>query len=184
LEAKPLPQYQTSRVTIAHGRITHTNQSSSKSTHGSFLCLSLTAIIPAQQQQPKTAHDYVLEAIAAQRAGNHVEAVRLYAEALRLNPKDFGAQFNSGSSYMVLRKFEDALTAFKAAAAIRPEEAHVQFALGSAYAATGHSLEAIDAFREAIRLCDCDCQDGSAAVPTIRLRKRSTNSLCAWNFGT
>jgi Flp pilus assembly protein TadD len=51
--------------------------------------LSLTAITPAQQQQPRTAQDYVLEGIAAQRAGNHQEAVRLYAAAIRLNPKDF-----------------------------------------------------------------------------------------------
>ncbi len=130
-----------------NGPFTKTNEVSSKSLIILVCVLSLNAIIAAQQQQPKTAEEYVVAGIAAQRAGNHQEAVQLYAAALRLNPKDFGAQFNSGSSYMELRKFEDALTAFKAAAALRPDEARVQFALGSAYAATGNSLEAIDAFK-------------------------------------
>src|SRR3977135_173520 len=63
--------------------------------------LSLTLIVSAQSQQPqapKTGDDYVALGIAAQRAGKHEEAVQLFAAALKLNPKHFVAQFNSGAS--------------------------------------------------------------------------------------
>ena len=96
--------------------------------------LSLTITVAAQQQSQKSAEEYAAAGLAAQQAGKHEEALQHYSAALKLNPKHFGAQFNSGVSYMILRKFEDALTAFKSAAALRPDDPHVQFAVGKATA--------------------------------------------------
>ncbi len=53
---------------------------------------------------------------------------------------------------MALRKFENAVSAYKTAAALVPAEPRLQLDLGAAYAANGQNLEAIDAFKEAIRL--------------------------------
>ena len=43
---------------------------------------------------------------------------------------------------MALRKFENAVSAYKAAAALVPGEPRLQFDLGVAYAANGQNLEA------------------------------------------
>ena len=67
-------------------------------------------------------------------------------------PKNFGAQFNTGVSYLILEVGRRNSIAFKAAAALRPNDAFVQFSLGNAYGASGRTLEAIDALKEAIRL--------------------------------
>ncbi|MDX6613045.1 MAG: hypothetical protein QOD75_2231, partial [Blastocatellia bacterium] len=114
--------------------------------------LSLAMIASAQQPAAKSADDYVAAGIAAQAAGKHEEALPQYATALKLQPKNFLAHYNSGVAYSMLQKFEEALKAFQAAVALEPREPQVHLALGDAYAANGRTLEAIDALKEAIRL--------------------------------
>src|SRR5213593_153658 len=97
------------------------------------LVLLLITTTTVAQQAEKTATDYVTAGVEAQKAGKFEEAVQQYAEALKLDPKKFGAQFNSGACYMALHKPEQALGFFKIAVAIRPNDAIVQFALGNAY---------------------------------------------------
>jgi len=70
--------------------------------------LPLTMLAQGQEQSQKTAVEYVVAGLTAQQAGNHDEALQHYSAALKLNPKDFAALFNSGASYMILRRFEDA----------------------------------------------------------------------------
>ena len=77
------------------------------------------------QQPEKTASDYVNAGVAAQKAGKCEEALQHYAAALKLDPKNFGANFNSGSCYMALRKGEEALSFLKTAVALKPDDAIV-----------------------------------------------------------
>jgi predicted Zn-dependent protease len=102
-----------------------------------LLLLAATTIF--SQQPEKTATEYVLAGIAAQKAGKHEEALQQYAAAIKLEPKNFGAQFNSGVSLMILHRPQEGLSAFKIAAALSPNDAVVQFALAKAYAATDHA---------------------------------------------
>ena len=111
---------------------------------------ALTAV--AQSQQPKTADDYFGAGMTLQRSAQYEKALEQYAAALRLEPKHFGAQVDSGVCDLALKKFESAINAFRTAANLRPDDAHVQFDLGVACAGAGRSLGAIDAFKEAIRL--------------------------------
>jgi len=108
-----------------------------------FTCTLFLAVwTSAQSTQPQTADDFDKAGFAAQQQQNFEEALQLYAAALRLNPKDWIAQANSGVCYMALRKFENAVSAYKAAAALVPGEPRLQFDLGVAYAANGQNLEA------------------------------------------
>jgi tetratricopeptide (TPR) repeat protein len=72
-----------------------------------FLLLATNSV--AQQQLAKSVGDYVAAGVAAQHVGHYEDALQQYAAAIKLDPKDFGANFNSGSCYMALRKPEQAL---------------------------------------------------------------------------
>ena len=117
-----------------------------------LLVLLLITTNTIAQQSAKTADDYLRLGVEAQQVGKFQEALLQYTEALKLDPKNFGAHFNSGSCYTALQKPEQALSFFKTAAAMKPSDPVVQFSLGYAYGATGHTLEAIDALKEAVRL--------------------------------
>ena len=81
------------------------------------------------QQPEKTVAEYVAAGVAAQRAGDCEEALRQYAAAIKLDPKDFGAQFNSGACSMALRKGEQALSFFKVAVELKPNEPMTHYGL-------------------------------------------------------
>lgn len=121
---------------------------------GCVLSLTLIAFAQPPQQPPqqRTSGEYTNEGVAAQRAGNHEEALRLYAEALKLTPKSFPALFNSGMSYFILQKYAEAIAPFEAASAVWPGNPQVHLALGRALAMAGQSLKATDSFKEAVRL--------------------------------
>src|SRR5436190_1569239 len=130
--------------------VTHMTTSSIKSQFIVLALLLLVATTIFSQQAGKTVAEYVQAGVAAQKAGKHEEALQQYAAAIKLDPKNFGAQFNSGVSFALLQKWQEALSAFKIAVALRPNDAVVQFALANAYGATEHTLEAIAALKETI----------------------------------
>src|SRR5262245_23889758 len=68
------------------------------------IAILLLACITVLAQLPDTAANHVQAGLAAQRAGQCEQALREYAIALQLDPKNFGAQFNSGSCYVVLQR--------------------------------------------------------------------------------
>lgn len=90
--------------------------------------LCLAQLVQAQQPEQKTATSYVLEGLQATQAGKPEEALRLYAAALKLDAKNFAAQFNSGTACMMLGRWEEAASFFKAADVIRPNDTMVQVA--------------------------------------------------------
>src|SRR5258705_10228506 len=83
---------------------------------------SATTALSAQSPPPKTAAEYYSAGLALQLAGEQEKALEQYRAALKLEPKHFGAQVNSGVSHLILEKYESAVDAFKAAASINPSE--------------------------------------------------------------
>jgi tetratricopeptide (TPR) repeat protein len=73
--------------------------------------LWITVAVNGQTVQSKSADDYFAEGVGLQQAGEHEKALEAYRAVLKLNPKHFGAQVNSGVSYMALEKYEDAVGA-------------------------------------------------------------------------
>ena len=75
-----------------------------------FITLPLLLLVATtifSQQPEKTAAEYVVAGLAAQKAGKHEEALQQYAAAIKLEPKNFGAQFNSGVSLMILQRRQE-----------------------------------------------------------------------------
>ena len=113
----------------------------------------ITCSVPAfAQQQIKTAADFEAQGVRAQQSENCNEAVKHYAEAIKLDPKRFIAQANSGNCYLRLEQPQQALTHLHAAASLKPNDPLVHYLLGLAYHGTKQTKEAIDALAEALRL--------------------------------
>jgi tetratricopeptide (TPR) repeat protein len=85
--------------------------------------------------QIKTVADFEAQGLVAQRNGNCDEAIKYYAEAIKLDPKSFVAQANAGNCYLKLGKPEMALGFLKAAVNLRASDPLVHYVLGIAYIA-------------------------------------------------
>ena len=104
------------------------------------------------QQQAQTVADFEAKGVAAQRSGNCNEALKHYAEAIKLDPKSYIAQANSGNCYLRLEKPQLALGHLQVAATLRPADPLIHYVLGVAYDTTNQTQEAIRALNEALRL--------------------------------
>ena len=104
------------------------------------------------QQQGQTAADFELKGVAAQRSGNCNEALKHYAEAIKINPKSYIAQANSGNCYLRLEKPQLALVHLQVAVTLQPTDPLVHYVLGVAYHGTNQPQAAINALNEALRL--------------------------------
>src|SRR6185436_13880365 len=99
-----------------------------------ILILLASAVANAQPKQPSTANEYFEAGLTAHKAGEIEKALEQYLQALKLEPKHFGATVNAGVCYLILEKYESAVSAFQSAARIKPDEARVQLYLGQACA--------------------------------------------------
>jgi tetratricopeptide (TPR) repeat protein len=104
------------------------------------------------QQQAQTAADFELKGIAAQRTGNCNEALKHYAEAIKINPQSYIAHANSGNCYMRLAKPQLAVGHLQVAVTLRPADPLVHYVLGLAYHGSKQTQQAINSFSEALRL--------------------------------
>jgi len=96
------------------------------------IAILLIACITAVAQQPADSAARRFQAgLDAQKAGQYEQALREYATALQLDPKNFMAQFNSAGCYAQLERWPEAAAAFKAAIALSPNEAMTYVGLGS-----------------------------------------------------
>jgi tetratricopeptide (TPR) repeat protein len=104
------------------------------------------------QQQVNTAAEFEALGLAAQRNGKCDEAIKHYAEAIKIDPKSFIAQANSGNCYMKLEQPQLALGFLQTAASLNPNDPLVHYVLGLAYNGTKQPDKAISELEEAIRL--------------------------------
>jgi tetratricopeptide (TPR) repeat protein len=121
-----------------------------------LLIFALTIFINAantfSQQQGQTAADFELKGVAAQRSGNCNEALKHYAEAIKINPQSYIARANSGNCYLRLEKPQLAIEHLQVAATLRPADPLVHYVLGLAYHITKQTDQAIKSLNEALRL--------------------------------
>ena len=80
------------------------------------------------------------------------DAMRLYREALRLQPGYADAHYYYGNALQSLGRLEEATEHYRLALAISPLDAAVHYNLGLALEGLGRSSEAAAHYREAIRL--------------------------------
>lgn len=104
------------------------------------------------QQPQKTAAEFELQGVRAQQSGNCNEAVKHYAEAIKIDPQRYIAQANSGNCYLRLEQPQQALGHLQTAATLRPSDPLVHYLLGLAYSGTKQTKEAITALEQALRL--------------------------------
>jgi tetratricopeptide (TPR) repeat protein len=82
--------------------------------------------------------------------GHYPEAIPAYQEALKLNPRLPGLQFNLGLAFFKRQQPDSAIAAFKAAAAQDPGDARVAILLGTIYYGSARYAEAIPYLERAV----------------------------------
>ena len=89
-------------------------------------------------------------AVAAQDAGNAVEAMRLYREAIEFDPRNAAARFNLGLLLLDEGRADAAEAEFREAARLRDPFPEAWVALGDALEVQGKDIEALLALEHAI----------------------------------
>lgn len=85
------------------------------------------------------------------KKGNHSAAIRLYSEALEIQPSE-NILSNRAASYIAIKEYKRALDDCKAAIRINPEFARVYKRLFQAHLALGNIEEAKEALSQAVAL--------------------------------
>lgn len=89
-------------------------------------------------------------ALAKQRQGRAAEAVALYGQAIRADPKVAEAHNNLGCALLTLGRLPEAVTALERAVALRPGYAEALDSLGVALAELGRQSEALGCYERAL----------------------------------
>jgi len=98
------------------------------------------------------AHMEMGKALAGMDDTNYQQAIAEEQEALRLDPKSYGARRVLGKIYANQHKLPEALKLLEEARDLKPTSYSAQSDLGTAYLAAGKNDEAIAAFRKAIEI--------------------------------
>jgi tetratricopeptide (TPR) repeat protein len=110
---------------------------------------SLLAVLALAPEEPDAIR---LLGMAAQRLGNHANAIDCFRRALAISPKDSDLHVGLGISLFEQGEFDAALTHFRAACELEPAAASAWFNLGEALGRQAHTEEAIAALRRALEL--------------------------------
>lgn len=94
----------------------------------------------------------IKQAAQLHQAGRLQEAVDLYQEILRAEPRDWEVQYNMGNALRLLGKFGEAMQAYIMTARLRPDFANAHADLGVALAEIGRWPDAASALRRAVAL--------------------------------
>jgi tetratricopeptide (TPR) repeat protein len=100
--------------------------------------------------------------------GKFEQALKEYAEAVRLYPALAAAHNNMGSAYFALARYEDAARSFAEAARVEPAYAQARFNLALAFIKLGREREANDSLLEASRAY---VAEGDAHLEAGRLKE-------------
>ncbi|MGO9512639.1 MAG: tetratricopeptide repeat protein [Steroidobacteraceae bacterium] len=123
--------------------------------------------------------DQLLEIATEQhRAGNLIEARRLYSAVLAADPAHTLALFRSGLLELQDRHPDAALGLIAQAASAAPDDARYQFGLGQALQALARWEEAADAYRRVLR-SDPDSVDAHAALGVALQRSGQLSQAAA-----
>ena len=124
----------------------------------------LRALTPAQQK----ALQHNARGIELFSKGKVDNAIKEYAEAIRLDPKLAAAHNNMGSAKFAAARFEEAATSFRLASELDPESGQAFFNLALAQIKLGLQKEATVALDSALR---CYISTGEAHLKAGRLKE-------------
>lgn len=96
----------------------------------------------------------LLSGLCYAKLGLNLEAVRVYSQAIQLDPADVEAHFNLGLRYSGIGQHGKAADAYRSAVRIAPGRADIWLCLGMALSQVGEYKDAIDAYRAAVRIDD------------------------------
>ncbi|NMB75869.1 MAG: tetratricopeptide repeat protein [Myxococcales bacterium] len=85
------------------------------------------------------------------RNARHLEALRNFQEAVRLNPNMFQAHNGLGLTYYLIGDYDKALVHLQKALALKPDYSEVKNSIGRVYSAQNRFREAIPWYREALQ---------------------------------
>lgn len=108
------------------------------------ICTAFLMTSAVAQQTPTTANDYVLEGVAAQRAGNQKDAVTALKREIK--PTFTQSLYNLAHVYMKQGRFDDAIPPLQKLLQIEPKHAFANHGLGRAYALTNNRVGAMQQY--------------------------------------
>ena len=92
----------------------------------------------ASRLPPRTAWEHCAVGRSLLASGDLARAGAAFERALALRPQDFWANFYQGVCAYRLRRFEDAVNAFRVCVALAPDRAECYYNRALAHAALGH----------------------------------------------
>lgn len=95
---------------------------------------------------------HTLKGIILASRGEHQNAAASFAEATRLSPKNFEAQFYRGRQAFTLRNLEEALAALTTAVQLQPGHPEARFFLSTTLESLGRFEDAEEEYRKMIKL--------------------------------
>jgi serine/threonine protein kinase/tetratricopeptide (TPR) repeat protein len=101
--------------------------------------------------EPKTAWEHCDLGCAYLREGEDALAARQFDQAVDLEPRSFWPNFYQGICSYRLRRFEEALTAFRVCIALAPDPAECYFNRALTYEALGRDHQAVLDYNRALR---------------------------------
>ena len=119
---------------------------------------SITLFTHTLQATPNNPQAHTNLGIALAEQGRLDEAVRHYAEALRIKPDFLPARINLGGALAGQDKFDEALAQYSEALRIAPDSADAHYNLANVLARHGRPLEAVAHYAEALRIKPDDWQ--------------------------
>ena len=116
------------------------------------LLLGMYVLSPAAAHAASDESDYFQKGISSAESGNYEEAIKNFAKAIELNPKDAAAYYNRGNAYGKLGTYEEAIRDYDKAIELNPKNAEAYSNRGNAYVNLGNHQQAIKDFDKAIEL--------------------------------
>ncbi|MDM8518628.1 tetratricopeptide repeat protein [Anaerolineales bacterium HSG6] len=101
---------------------------------------------------------YINQGVTAGQAGNLEQAIKIFTQAIELNPDYVSAYTNRGLAYRLMGNFEAALEDFEEAVAANPTSDNAYNNRGTAYAQSRQYFEALKDFDKAIELNPNDAE--------------------------
>ncbi|XP_049849841.1 uncharacterized protein LOC126320406 [Schistocerca gregaria] len=133
-----------------------------------------------QEERCKKAVELKEEGNVKLTARLYEEAIRLYTEAIELNPEDPCYYSNRAAAYYLVGKYASAIEDSKTAIAINPKYTKAYSRLGLAYFSMGKYKDAIQVYEQALQL-DSNNESIKKALQAAREKLQTQESSNSYN---
>jgi tetratricopeptide (TPR) repeat protein len=101
--------------------------------------------------EPHNAQAWDLLGVAADKRGQHADALESIGRAIELDPRQAAFHMHRAAASAALGRVDQAITAYREALGVRPDLVEARFGLGNLYMAQGLAQEAQEAFEIVVR---------------------------------